>query len=86
MHTTDRLNRKVQLAFGSALLTLALVGVVSYRGLAASTESNRWVRHTHDVLTGLQDLGFTLKNIDSSSRGFVLTGEETYFQSSRAAC
>ncbi len=57
MQTTYRLNRKVQLAFGSALLTLVLVGAVSYRGLAASSESDRWVRHTHEVLAGLQDLG-----------------------------
>ena len=85
MHTTHRLNRKVQLAFGSALLTLALVGAVSYRGLAASRESDLWVRHTHEVLTGLQDLGFTLKSIESSSRGFVLTGEQAYLQSSRAS-
>ena len=85
MHTTDRLNRKVQLAFGSALLTLTLVGAVSYRGLATSSESERWVRHTHEVLTRLQDLAFTLKSIESSSRGFVLTGEEAYFQSSRAS-
>jgi CHASE3 domain sensor protein len=85
MQTTDGLNRKVQLAFGSALLTLVVVGVVSYRGLAASSESDSWVRHTHEVLASLQDLGFAMRSIESSSRGFVLTGEECYSQSSRAA-
>jgi PAS domain S-box-containing protein len=85
MHTTYRLNRRVQLAFGSALLTLLVVGAVSYRGLAASRESDRWVRHTHEVLASLQDFGLAMKSVESSSRGFVLTGEEAYFESSRAS-
>ena len=78
MHTTYRLNRRVQLAFGSALLTLLVVGAVSYRGLAASRESDRWVRHTHEVLASLQDFGLAMKSVESSSRGFVLTGEDAY--------
>jgi CHASE3 domain sensor protein len=85
MQTTYRLNRKVQLAFGSALLTLIVVGAVSYRELAASRESDRWVRHTHEVLASLQDFGLAMKSIESSSRGFVFTGEEAYFRSSRAS-
>jgi CHASE3 domain sensor protein len=44
----SRLNRKVQFAFGSALLTLLFVGAVCYRGIAASGESDRRVRHTQE--------------------------------------
>src|SRR5664279_2483235 len=43
-------NRKVQLAFGSAILTLLVVGAISYRGMVVSGESDRWVSHTHEVL------------------------------------
>ena len=48
--------RKVQLAFGSAMAILLAVGVLSHRGMNASNESNRWVRHTHEVLENLQAL------------------------------
>jgi hypothetical protein len=48
--------RKVQLAFGSAVLTLLIVGGVSDRAIAVSSESDRWVRHTHEVLETLPEL------------------------------
>jgi hypothetical protein len=34
MTTKSLLSRKVQLAFGSAILTLLVVGAISYRGMA----------------------------------------------------
>ena len=85
MTTTSRLNRKVQLAFGSAIVTLLVVGAISYRGMAVSSESDRWVRHTHEVLENLQDLSSTMESIESSSRGFILTGKEPSLESYRAS-
>jgi PAS domain S-box-containing protein len=85
MKTTSQLNRKVQLAFGSALVTLLIVGAISYRSIVASSESDRRVRHTHEVLAGLQDLLLAMKSVEASSRGFVLTGNEAYLESSRAS-
>ncbi len=85
MKTTPRLNRSVQFAFGSATLTLLMVGAVSYRGIVASSESDRWVRHTHEVLESLADLRNATRSIESSSRGFVLTGRESYLESYRAS-
>jgi PAS domain S-box-containing protein len=84
MKTKSLFNRKVQLAFGSAILALLVVGAMSFRGIAVSTESDRWVRHTHEVLESLQDLLFEMENIESSDRGFVLTGNESYLDSYRA--
>jgi PAS domain S-box-containing protein len=84
MKTKSLFNRKVQLAFGSAILALLVVGAMSFRGIAVSTESDRWVRHTHEVLESLQDLLFEVENIESSDRGFVLTGNESYLDSYRA--
>ncbi len=80
MKTTSGSNRKVQLGFGSAILALLIVGAASYRGLVVSSASTRWVRHTHDVLETLQDLQFAMESIESSSRGFVLTGNENYLE------
>jgi diguanylate cyclase (GGDEF)-like protein/PAS domain S-box-containing protein len=77
-------NRKVQLAFGSAILTLLVVGAISYRGMVVSGESDRWVSHTHEVLESVQDLVFAVESIESSSRGFALTGKESYLESYRA--
>ena len=78
MKTKSQLSRKVQLAVGSAILTLLVVGAISYRGMVVSSESDRLVRHTHEVLEKLQDSLSALRSIESSSRGFVLTGSDEY--------
>jgi len=77
------LNRKVQLAFGSAVAILLVVGAVSYRSIVMSGESDRWVRHTREVLETLQNLVAHMARIESSDRGFALTGEESYLESCR---
>ena len=77
------LNRKVQLAFGSAIVTLLVVGSVSYHSMVIASESDRWVRHTHEVLETLQNLISHAERIESSERGFILTGDESYLESYR---
>jgi PAS domain S-box-containing protein len=84
MKNDSPLNRKMQLAFGSAVLTLLVVGVISYRATALSSESDRWVRHTHEVLENLEGLLASTQALELSSRGFLLTGEESYLASFRA--
>jgi len=78
------LSRKVQLAFGCAILALLVVGAISYRGIMVSSESDQWVRHTHEVLEQLGDLQSAMRDVESSDRGFVLTGEESYIESFHA--
>jgi CHASE3 domain sensor protein len=80
MKNKSPLNWKVQLAFGSAFLTLLVVGAISYRGMVVSSESDRWVRHTHEVLENLQDLLSAAQRIESSYRGFALTGEDRFLE------
>ena len=79
------LKRRVQLAFGSAIVILLVVGAVSYRGLFLSSESDRWVRHSHEVLENLDHLVADMERIESSDRGFALTGEVVYLESYRAS-
>jgi PAS domain S-box-containing protein len=85
MKTKSLSNRKVQLALGAAILALLVVGAISYRAIAASIESDRMVRHTHEVLENLQNLLAAMGSIESSYRGFVLTGKQSYLDSYRAS-
>ena len=61
----------MQLGFGAAILTLLGAGVISYRALVSSNQSQGWVRHTDQVLEELQELLSASENIESSTRGFV---------------
>jgi len=78
--TKSALNRTVLLAFGSAILVLFVIGAVSYRALAVSEESDRWVRHTHEVLEKLQVMSSAVQTTESSYRQFALTGSEHYVE------
>jgi diguanylate cyclase (GGDEF)-like protein/PAS domain S-box-containing protein len=80
MKTNPLFNRKLQLAFGSAIFALLVVAAMSYRGMVVSTESDRWVRHTHEVLENLQSSLSAMQDVESSYRGFVLTGNEQFLK------
>jgi PAS domain S-box-containing protein len=82
--TNSLLNRKVPLAFGAAILALLVLGATSYRTIATSAESDRLVRHTHEVLEKLQNLLSAMGTIESSYYGFALTGQESFLDSYRA--
>ncbi len=79
MKSKTGLNRKVHLAFGAAILTLLLVGAISYRQMVVSAESDRWVRHSHEVLGNLRELRLAMETVEANCRGFLLTGNESYF-------
>jgi len=84
MATKSLLNRKVQLAFVCAVLILLVVGAISYHGMVLSSESDQWVRHTHEVIESLQNLLSAMLIVESDARGFALTGKESYLDSYRA--
>jgi CHASE3 domain sensor protein len=85
MKTTSLSNRKTQFACGSAILAILAVGAISYRGMVVSSESDRWAGHTLEVIGNLEDLLFEIRGIESSYRGFVLTGKESDLESYRAS-
>jgi PAS domain S-box-containing protein len=81
MKTEPLSNRTVQRAFGSAIVAVLIVSAISYRGMAVSGESDELVRHTHEVIENLQDLVLEMRRVESSDRGFLLTGDENSLRS-----
>jgi diguanylate cyclase (GGDEF)-like protein/PAS domain S-box-containing protein len=80
MKTKSSLNREMQLAFGCAILTLLVVGAISYRGMVVCSGSDRRVSHAH-VLGNVQDLVFAMESIEPSSSRSLLTGKRSYVES-----
>ena len=54
---------------------------MSWRTIVLFDESDGWVRHTHDVIENLDDLEIATGAFESSARGFILTGAESYMAS-----
>src|SRR5580658_10481064 len=67
------------------MLMLLVVGGSGYHAVVVSSESDRWVSHTHEVLERLEDLHGAVESIVSSYRGFVLTGRESFVKSYNAS-
>jgi diguanylate cyclase (GGDEF)-like protein/PAS domain S-box-containing protein len=78
-------NLKAQLAFASAMAVLLLTAGLSYYASVAAVESDRWVRHTYEVIVTLQDLTVSMRTIESSARGFVATGDDSYLVDYRSS-
>jgi PAS domain S-box-containing protein len=85
LKTMHSQNRKMKIAFGSAILALLIMAAISFGVMRISRENDRWLRHTHEVLDSIHDLLFFMESIKSSERGFALTGEESYVVSYRAS-
>jgi len=78
------MTHKLQFALGSAVLALLVTGAVSYRSIVESSESNLWVHHTEQVLEKLQDLLAAMQTSESNTRGYLLTGDESFLELYRA--
>lgn len=71
----------------SALIALVLLGVgwLIYRSIAGLITDTASVTHTHIVIETLSETLSLLKDVQGSQRGFVITGQEKYLDSYRAA-
>ncbi len=64
--------------FFLALLLLLGVAGFSYRSVRDFEERAVWLQHTHTVLKVLEEANSTIRDAVSSSRGYVLSGNEEY--------
>jgi CheY-like chemotaxis protein len=67
-------------AIAVVLAILVTAGVTAYRSLAMTSEANRWRDHTREVLTAFANLFGELLEAESLNRGYLITGQESYFQ------
>jgi methyl-accepting chemotaxis protein len=79
------IGNKIASGFGLALAVLLVVGAVSYDSTTKLSSSAEWVRHTHEVLTGLDALVSGMKDAETGQRGYVITGEARYLEPYNAA-
>ena len=75
--------RTMQWGFGAVVAILFIVGVVTYRGIIASTTSARWAQHTSEILEHLANLRSAMEDVESGYRDFALSGDAAFIQQSR---
>src|SRR5258707_2640586 len=74
------IGKKIGSAFGLALVAMMVVGAVSYDSTTKLVDSAEWVRHTHEVLNGLDEVLSAFKDAETGQRGYIITGEARYLE------
>src|SRR4051794_37460487 len=79
------ITNKINLGYGLALLTLFLIGWVSYQSTQRLVESAHSVSHTHQVLNHIGGILGTLNQAESEQRGYLFTRDDAYVAERRLA-
>jgi CHASE3 domain sensor protein len=77
--------RKVGAGFALAGAILVVIAVVGFRTSESLIENDRWVEHTHEVRASLAELSARLEEIEGSTRGYVISGEDSFLDPYRSA-
>ncbi len=69
---------KIILAFCTSILILIIVGVFLFTTTATYKGSYKWVTHTQRVISEAQSIFSFTQDIETSCRGYAITGKEVY--------
>lgn len=75
---TLSLNQKILTGFIACTIVLIGVAAFSFRNSEQYIETNEWVNHTHVVLNEFEQTKAASADMQSSVRGFVITGNERF--------
>ncbi|HEV7746633.1 MAG TPA: CHASE3 domain-containing protein [Pyrinomonadaceae bacterium] len=68
----------IRTGFVCALLILALIAAMALRNTLKLKETDAWVEHTHGVIVQLNQVASSITDAETSQRGFVITGRQSY--------
>lgn len=77
--------KKINVGFGFALLLLLLVSIVSYRSIIRLVGDSILNTHTYKVIANLEDIISLIKDLETGSRGYIITGDEDHLEPYYAA-
>jgi methyl-accepting chemotaxis protein len=66
---------KIAVGYTLALVALVLVTILARRNSMELLATSEWVSHTHEVLETLAKLSSTLREAESTSRGYAITAD-----------
>ncbi len=72
--------KKLGAAFTFAGFTLLMIAIFGYESAHRLIENSRWVAHTYEVRGAISELGSALKDAETGTRGYVLSGNESFLE------
>ncbi|MFC5550588.1 methyl-accepting chemotaxis protein [Massilia aerilata] len=76
MHNLN-IKKKLMIGFSGVVAIILLMLVLAYNNFARLSEARQWDRHTLEVLLEIDHVSTAVLQIQSATRGYVLTGNET---------
>lgn len=73
------------IGLAAALFFFCASGYTTYSKTRTVEKNSTWVRHTHDVIIGIDRLLSLLKDAETGQRGYVITGKADYLDPYNAA-
>lgn len=70
--------KRIATGFALALALLLVIGGVADRGISSLAETSYWVAHTHEVIERTKAVLAAIKDVETGTRGFVITGDEAF--------
>lgn len=74
------LERQIPLAFFIVIILLVIIGFFTYRSTSSINDAVQWEKHTQDVLLGLDDLLLSTVTAETSTRGYINTGNDVFLE------
>jgi len=84
LSTTLRRNAGI-LAVVATVLLVGAIGLLTWFQFTSTRQARLWVRHTDQVITTADELGFALRDAETGQRGYLLTGQPDYLAPYRDA-
>jgi PAS domain S-box-containing protein len=72
--------KKLPLILLLAFLMLAAIGFFAYHSTSSLQEAVKWQKHTQDVLIKLDDTLMSVTDVETGSRGFVISGTDNFLE------
>lgn len=83
---TTKANNNLRIGFGFSILLLIISSVASYISIQNLLKNAEQVRHTNEVRFTLESIISSLKDAETSQRGFLITGQDEYLEPYNGAC
>ena len=71
---------QARLGIGLSLLVLLIISFVSYFIIQKLRDESGWVDHSYQVLNNVENMISSLRDAETSQRGFLLTHDSTFLQ------
>jgi PAS domain S-box-containing protein len=69
----------------AATLAMGILASMLWTGMRRSTDAERWVEHTYQVIGAAGSVRSSLESAETSARGYLLTGDDQYLEEYQAA-